>query len=193
LKRYEAMFLFDNAAMHQWSEIEGEVKRLFDRIEAQPLVCLKFDERRLAYEINGRKRGTYVLTYFDADPGRIADLERDAGLSESVLRMLVLRADKISEEKLAELKALPPDQPLQPAASESRRGDSRRDGGRGRYGDRKPEESKPAAESKPAGETKPAETPDADAAQTATATATTEAPADQPATTEPDKPAEAQP
>ena len=124
MKRYEAMFLFDNAALHQWSDMEAEVRRLCGRIEAQLQVCLKFDERKLAYEIQGRKRGTYVLTYFDASPERITDLERDVQLSEVILRILVLRNDSVSEQRLTELKALPADQPLQPFS-----GDSRRDGG----------------------------------------------------------------
>jgi len=128
LRRYEAMFLFDNTAAHQWSEMEAEVRRLCGRINANLLVCLKFDERKLAYEIKGRKRGTYVLTYFEADPARIAELERDARLSELILRTLVLRADGISEERLAELKARPPDQALQPISGEGRRGE----GGPGR-------------------------------------------------------------
>ncbi len=162
MKRYEAMFLFDNATMHQWSEMEGEVKRLFERIEAKPLVCVKFDERKLAYEIRGRKRGTYVLTYFEADPQRIADLERDARLSEAILRVLVLRAEKLSEEKLAQLQAHPAEQPIQPSSSEGRRGDGDRRRSRG-------------------GETPAAET--TAAASTATATAVAEAPksAEQPA------------
>jgi small subunit ribosomal protein S6 len=130
------MFLFDNAAVHEWSDMEAEVRRLFERIEAEPLVCVKFDERKLAYEIKGRKRGTYVLTYFDAGPQRITDLERDAQLSELILRVLVLRADKLTEERLAELKAHAPEQPLQPMSSEGRRGEA---GGRGR--------SEPAAKS----------------------------------------------
>jgi small subunit ribosomal protein S6 len=117
------MFLFDNTTMHQWSDIEAEVRRLIDRIQAELLVCVKFDERKLAYEIKGRKRGTYVLTYFDAEPDRITDLERDVRLSEVVLRVLVLRAEKLTEERLAELKALPADQPLQPMAGDGRRGD----------------------------------------------------------------------
>ena len=129
MKRYEGMFLFDNAAVHEWSDMEAEVRRLFERIGAEPLVCVKFDERKLAYEIKGRKRGTYVLTYFDADPERITDLERDAQLSELLLRILVLRADKLTEERLAELKAHAPEQPLQPMSSEGRRGEA---GGRGR-------------------------------------------------------------
>lgn len=123
MKRYEAMFLFDNSTVHEWSEIEAEVRRLFDRIEAQPLVILKYDERKLAYEIKGRKRGTYVLSYFDANPLRIGDLERDVRLSDLILRALVLRIDKLSAEKLAELQARRPDQPLSPFTSEGRRGD----------------------------------------------------------------------
>lgn len=123
MKRYEGMFLFDNTALHEWSEMEAEVNRLFDRIQAEPLVCVKFDERKLAYEIKRRKRGTYVLTYFDVDPARIADLERDARLSEVILRMMVLRTDKLSEERLAELKAHTPDQSLQPISSDGRRGE----------------------------------------------------------------------
>ncbi len=123
MKRYEGMFLFDNAAVHEWSEMEAEVKRLFERIEAEPLVCVKFDERKLAYEIKRRKRGTYVLTYFDADPQRITALELDARLSEVILRLLVLQTDKLTEERLAELKAHAPDQPLQSISSDGRRGD----------------------------------------------------------------------
>lgn len=160
MKRYEGMFLFDNTATHQWSEMEAEVRRLCDRIQADLQACVKFDERKLAYEIKGRKRGTYVLTYFDAEPDRIGDLERDATLSELILRTLVLRADKISEERLAELKAWPPEQPLQPISGDGRRGE----GGpfRGTHGPateraatpRKPE-AKAEPDLKPATETAP--------------------------------------
>jgi small subunit ribosomal protein S6 len=123
LRRYEGMFLFDNTNVRHWPEVEAEVRRLCDRIQANLQVCLKFDERKLAYEIKGRKRGTYVLTYFEAEPNRIADLERDARLSELILRTLVIRADHISDARLAELQALPPEQPLQPSSGEGRRGE----------------------------------------------------------------------
>lgn len=124
MKRYEVMFLFDNTAVHEWSEIEAEVRRLFERIEAKPLAIVKYDERKLAYEIKGRKRGIYVLSYFDANPTRITDFERDIRLNELILRALVLHVEKLSEEKLAELQAHRPDQPLSPLVSEGRRGES---------------------------------------------------------------------
>ena len=135
MKRYEGMFLFDNAVAREWVGVEQEVNRLCERIGAELLVCVKFDERKLAYEVQKRKRGTYVLTYFNAPPNRIGDLERDVQLSESVLRVLVLQADGLTEEKLAELKAHQADTPLQPATSERRHDDHDR-GWRGQRGGR---------------------------------------------------------
>jgi small subunit ribosomal protein S6 len=145
LKRYEAMYLFDSAATRDWASIEQEVQRLCGRIGAELLVCVKYDERRLAYEINRRKRGTYVLTYMDAPPDRIGDLERDVQLSEFVLRVLVLRAENLTEEKLAELKAHPAETPLAPG------GDSRRHDEYGGSDRRRPRAGAPTA---------PAERPD---------------------------------
>lgn len=121
MKRYEGMFLFDNSVAHEWATIEAEVRRLCDRIDAQLQVCVKYDERKLAYEIQRRKRGTFVLTYFDAPAERIADMERDARLSESILRLLVLRADKVPAERIAELQAHPAETPLSPGGGEGRR------------------------------------------------------------------------
>jgi len=123
LRRYEGMFVFDSATVQDWPALEAEVRRLCDRIQAKLEVCLKFDDRKLAYEIKGRKRGTYVLTYFDADPARIPDLERDAQLSDAILRALVLRADDLSADQLATLKKHPADQPLAPALGDGRRGE----------------------------------------------------------------------
>ncbi len=121
MRRYEGLFLFDNSVAHEWPAVEQEVRRLCDRIGGELQACLKFDERKLAFEIKGRKRGTYVLTYFDAAPERIGDLERDARLSEMILRAMVLRTDKVSAERIAELKAWPADTPLTPVSGDGRR------------------------------------------------------------------------
>jgi ribosomal protein S6 len=132
LRRYEAMFLFNNTVARDWSAVTAEVQRLLGRIEAQLEVCVKFDERKLAYEIAGSKRGTYVLVYFQSRPEKITQLEHDAKLTESILRLLVLKADKVTDQRIAELKAHPAEQPLVPLAAESRRSDDDR-GGRDRW------------------------------------------------------------
>ena len=131
MNRYEGMFLFDPGKASDWNAVEGELDRLYGRIGANKLVAVKFDERKLAFEIKKRKRGLYVLSYFEADPTRIGELERDARLSELLLRILVLSANDLTEERLTELRGLPADQAIAPQLSEGRHDD--RDGG-GRFG-----------------------------------------------------------
>jgi len=100
---YEGMFLVDTGLGSNWDRLEETIGRLMTRAEAELLYCKKWDERRLAYQIAGRKRGMYVLTFFKASADRIAGLKRDVGLTEGLIRLLVLRRDKLSEEKVREL------------------------------------------------------------------------------------------
>ncbi len=100
MNTYEGMFLFDSGATHEWERVESEIGRIMERAGAEVVLCRKWDERKLAYEIRGRKRGCYVLTYFRAAGDQIAGIERDARLSEAILRCLVLRADHVGEEQL---------------------------------------------------------------------------------------------
>ena len=100
LNQYEAMFIFDPTFGSSFENCEAEVRRLMDRADAEILLCRKWDERRLAYRIKGRKRGVYVLVYFTAPPTKIAPLERDARLSEDILRALVLRADGMNRDAM---------------------------------------------------------------------------------------------
>lgn len=102
---YEGMFIVDSAiATANWDEAHDAVKSILDRGNAEILNIRKWDDRRLCYEIKGRRRGTYILSYFRADASVITGMERDVQLSESILRTLILRADHISsdEEKAQE-------------------------------------------------------------------------------------------
>lgn len=100
MNQYEAMFIFDPNVGTEFSACETEVKRLVDRAGGELQFCKKWDERRLAYRIKGRKRGIYVLTYFNAPPESIAAFNRDAQISESILRVLVVRADGVTPEMM---------------------------------------------------------------------------------------------
>lgn len=111
MRAYEGMFLFDPAVAVEWSNVEAEVNRLISRAEGELIACKRWDERRLAYEIRGRKRACYVLTFFRAPGDRIAGIERDVQLSESVLRCLVLRADHMTDEEMKAAVEKPPEPP----------------------------------------------------------------------------------
>lgn len=61
-------------------------------------------KRRLAYEIAKRNEGIYVVVDFTATPEATAELDRQLGLSEAVLRTKVLRADELIAQKAAKAK-----------------------------------------------------------------------------------------
>jgi small subunit ribosomal protein S6 len=96
-KTYEGMFLVD-AGNPDFDASSAPVRTVLDRSDAEVLSIKPWDERRLAYEIKGRKRALYVLTYFRMDPLKVAELERDIELNEEVLRALILRRDHLTEE-----------------------------------------------------------------------------------------------
>ena len=91
---YEAMFLVDSSlAASDWDGIQKSITNILQRSEAEIVSLRKWDERRLAYEIRGKSRGTYLLCFFRADGRRIRDIERDVQLSEQIMRVLVLCAE----------------------------------------------------------------------------------------------------
>lgn len=94
------MFLFDPTFASDFQKVKEEVERILNRAGAEITFLEKWDERRLAYEIKGRKRGYYVLTYFMCDPLKVDGIDRDARLSEPILRTLIKRAEGITREKI---------------------------------------------------------------------------------------------
>lgn len=98
---YEGMFLFPpNFAADLQSAVD-HLHELFQRADAELLALQKWDERRIAYEIKGHKRGVYLLAYFRAPTAKMAGLERDCNLSEMLLRAMCVRADHVPAEEIA--------------------------------------------------------------------------------------------
>ncbi|MFA5291497.1 MAG: 30S ribosomal protein S6 [Phycisphaerae bacterium] len=99
---YEALFLVDSGeAAADWQGINDHVKKILDRNEAEIVSMRKWDERPLAYEIKGKKRGTYILVYFNAPCVKLTAIERDSQLSERIMRVLILRGDHVTPEDIA--------------------------------------------------------------------------------------------
>jgi ribosomal protein S6 len=99
---YEALFLVDSGeAASDWQGITDHVKKILERSEVEILSIRKWDERPLAYPILGRKRGTYILVYFNAICDKLGAIERDTQLSERILRVLILRGDHVTPEEMA--------------------------------------------------------------------------------------------
>lgn len=93
-KLYEAMFLVDSAlAAQDWDAILDTIKSILERGEAEIVSLRKWAERKLAYPIDHKSRGTYILCYFRADGSRIRNIERTVQLSERIMRVLILNAE----------------------------------------------------------------------------------------------------
>ena len=102
---YEAMFLLSQATAAELSSALDHIKEVLARGHAEIVAMKKWDDRRLAYEIKGQKRGVYILVYFRAPGTDIAHIERDCNLSEKIMRAMILRADPLTEDEAKNLDA----------------------------------------------------------------------------------------
>jgi len=97
---YEAMFVVSPTEAADLAGIVDHLNEILRRATAEVIALKKWDERRLAYEIGGQKRGVYFLAFFICDPVNIGGIERDCNLSERILRTLITRADHLTVEEM---------------------------------------------------------------------------------------------
>lgn len=101
---YEGMFILDAA---QYSrnpdEASATINQMIEEAGGEILVSRVWvDGKRLAYPINGQRKGTYWLTYFRMDSLKLGELNRKSQLSTSVLRHLFLKIDPRIVDMLVE-------------------------------------------------------------------------------------------
>ncbi len=91
---YEGLFIFDsNRYNRDPAGVSGQVAEVVQKAGGEMLVSRLWEERRLAYPINGQRKGTYWLTYFRLDGKQITGIEREFQLSDSVLRCLMIKVE----------------------------------------------------------------------------------------------------
>ena len=98
-RTYEGMFLVD-AGKSDFEAAAEPIRNILARSQAEILSIKPWDEKRLAYQIRGRRRALYVLTYFKADPASTSDIEQHCDLSEDILRVMILRHDNLTDEQI---------------------------------------------------------------------------------------------
>lgn len=96
---YEGMFILDsNRYSRDAAGVSGQIPEMIQKLGGEMQASRLWEERRLAYPINGQRKGTYWLTYFKLDSGKLTELSRMCQISESILRTLFLKVDpRISE------------------------------------------------------------------------------------------------
>jgi ribosomal protein S6 len=98
---YEGLFLVDSAiAAGNWQLVEDTIHKILNKAGAEVVSFRKWDERKLISDIGKVSRGTYILVYFNCDTLRVHDIERDVQLSETLMRVLILRTDRMSQSEI---------------------------------------------------------------------------------------------
>jgi small subunit ribosomal protein S6 len=95
MRRYELMLVLrPDAPEDRIQAILEKTTRHVTDTGGQIVKTAPWGRRRLAYQIDRYREGSYHILHFDAAPESIVDLERTLLITEEVLRHLVVRVDR---------------------------------------------------------------------------------------------------
>ncbi|TVQ62749.1 MAG: 30S ribosomal protein S6 [Phycisphaerales bacterium] len=99
-KYYEAMFLISQAVAADFADAIAHIREILSRAGAEVVAMKKWDDRRLAYEIDKQKRGVYILVYAALPGDGVEKIHHDCNLSEKIMRVMVIKADHLTLEEM---------------------------------------------------------------------------------------------
>ena len=123
---YESMFIVDVTGGED--AVKASVEKFVGLINTNSETVYEVNEwgkRRLAYPINDKPEGYYVVVTFKADPEFPAEFERLANIDESILRSMVIRLESepvvkaqepVVEETVEEVAPAAEEAPVEEAA-----------------------------------------------------------------------------
>lgn len=118
---YECLFILDsNKYARDASGTAAGVNAMITKHGGEVLVSRLWNEQKLAYPIDGHRKGTYWLTYFRIDSQKITEFRRTVQLNESVVRSMVIKPpQKLTDVLIQHAQSGPA--PPKPAESDDRR------------------------------------------------------------------------
>lgn len=103
LNSYESLVLLDPTKIgSDVDAAKATVHGILEKYGAEIVVSRKWDDRKLAYAIDGHKKGLYFLAFFKVDSLKLKQIELDFRLNENVLRHMTTVIDpKWADDLLA--------------------------------------------------------------------------------------------
>jgi len=93
-RHYESMYVVDaNLTDEQVDSIIAKYSSVIADQGGTVNAVGRWDKRRLAYEIQGRREGLYILMFFEAEPAVAKELDRIYRISDDVFRHLITRVE----------------------------------------------------------------------------------------------------
>jgi small subunit ribosomal protein S6 len=137
---YEHIYLArQDISPQQVEALTGQFKAIVASLGGKVSKTEYWGVKSLAYRIKKNRKAHFILLNIDAPPAALAEVERQEGLNEDVLRSLTLRVDALEEGPSAQLRKRDDDD------RGDRRGGPRPDRG-GDRGDRRPRREEPRSE-----------------------------------------------
>jgi len=100
---YEGMFILDAGRYGRDPEgVAGQIPKMIRDAGGEILVSRLWEERRLAYSIKGHRKGAYWLTYFRLHGSRLPEIRHKCQMSDTILRVLILKVDPRIVDALVE-------------------------------------------------------------------------------------------
>ena len=91
---YECMFIFNaNAYSRNPTGAANSVEEIVKSVGGELLASRLWNEQKLAYPINGHRKGAYWLTYFRLESSKMTKFNRSCQLNDTVLRHLAIKLD----------------------------------------------------------------------------------------------------
>ena len=93
LKKYETIFIIDSEVGEENTKALVEKFKTMIETSAQLESIDEWGKRKLAYEINDKTEGYYVLVNFSSSPNFPAELERVYKITEGILKFITINKD----------------------------------------------------------------------------------------------------
>ena len=102
INSYECLFIVD--VTNGDDVVKAKVEKFTGKIAANAEIVEvnEWGKRRLAYPINDKTEGHYVIVTFKSEPTFIAEIERRFNIDETIMRYLVVKLDFDAAVKAAE-------------------------------------------------------------------------------------------
>jgi small subunit ribosomal protein S6 len=120
VRDYETLYIVDpNLNDEQIQAVIEKYSNLVKQEGGEVISAERWDKRRLAYEVAGRREGIYILMYFNAEPAVESELNRVMRISEDVMRHIIVRAEPSQVAEAKERKSKPAPKPVEAPAPEA--------------------------------------------------------------------------
>lgn len=94
MTKYEIMYIINPTILEEGRDaVIAKVDAILTEAGATLAKTEKWGERKLAYPIDKKKTGFYVLTTLEMDGTRLVEVERKLNITEEVMRYIIVKQD----------------------------------------------------------------------------------------------------